>query len=102
MEFWASRAVWRKKKALPGKAQLYLMKSLGAVAVEDGKLKVEGAEVLSIIELGVERSDDEWRELLNDAQAKAMAVVVDMDKKISGVEEEDEADAVEEDNESNV
>ncbi|KAL2203492.1 hypothetical protein CC79DRAFT_1371543 [Sarocladium strictum] len=100
MEFWAARAGWKKKKALPEKAQLYLMKSLGAVAVEDGKLKVEEAEVLSIFEMGVERSDNEWQELLGTAQAKSMAVVVDMDNTIPGFEEEDEVDAVEEGTES--
>ncbi|KAF9785662.1 hypothetical protein IL306_004791 [Fusarium sp. DS 682] len=71
---------WKKKKALPQKTKLYLVKRLGAVYVEDGNLKVEGTEILQMVEMGVRRSLKQWKELLDDVDAKAMVVFVDMDK----------------------
>jgi hypothetical protein len=93
MQLWASRAGWKKKKALPQKAKLYIVNSLGDVLIENGDLKIEGAQILQMIEMGVQRSDDEWKELLDHTEAKAMAVLVDMDKAIPGVDEEEEVEA---------
>lgn len=68
------------------------MKGVGTLTLNQGNLTVQGAEVLRTIEVGVQGGSDEWKDLMQHDDSKAIVIMVDMDKTVPGVEEEVESD----------